>query len=108
MESTNSKNTNAFSRKVAEKEKRKLKALRDNRRSVWFGLGMFGMIGWSVAVPTLLGAVLGIWLDKHYSQSFSWTLTFIVLGIVSGGLVAANWISKEEKEIHHPESKEDE
>ncbi len=108
MEPSESKNAKGFSRQVAEKEKRKLKALRDNRRSVWFGLGMFGMIGWSVAVPTLLGAMLGLWLDRNYPQSFSWTLTFIVIGIVSGGLIAANWISKEEKEIHHPDSKEDE
>ena len=27
---------------------------------------MMGLIGWSVAVPTLLGAALGIWLDKHH------------------------------------------
>jgi len=108
MKATESKKSaTVFSRQVAEKEKRKLKALRDNKRSVWFGLGMFGMIGWSVAVPTLLGAALGIWLDKYYTQSFSWTLTFIVLGLVSGGLVAANWISKEEKEIHHTDTKED-
>ncbi len=108
MERTESNNAKRFSRQVAEKEKRKLKALRDNRRSVWFGLGMFGMIGWSVAVPTLLGAMLGIWLDKNHPQSFSWTLTFIVMGIVGGGVVAANWISKEEKEIHQPDPKEDE
>lgn len=108
MESTESKNAKWFSRQVAEKEKRKLKALRNNKRSVWFGLGMFGMIGWSVAVPTLLGAVLGIWLDKNYPQSFSWTLSSIVLGIVIGGLIAANWVSKEDKEIHHPNKKDDE
>jgi ATP synthase protein I len=108
MEPTESKNPKSFSLKVAEKEKRKLKLLRDNKQSVWFGLGMFGMIGWSVAVPTLLGAVLGIWLDKNYPQSFSWTLTFIVLGIVSGGFIAANWISKEDKEIHHTDTKDNE
>jgi len=24
---------------------------------------MMGLIGWSVAIPTLLGAALGLWLD---------------------------------------------
>jgi ATP synthase protein I len=95
------KDTNGFSRKIAEKEKRKQKALRDNNRSVWFGLGMFGMVGWSVVAPTLLGALLGIWLDKTYQQSFSWTLTFLMLGLVLGGFVAAHWVTKEDKEIHH-------
>ena len=36
---------------------------------VWFGLGMMGLIGWSVVVPTLLGAALGIWLDKRHPGS---------------------------------------
>jgi predicted F0F1-ATPase subunit len=35
-------------------------------QGVWFGLGMMGLIGWSVVVPTLLGAALGIWLDAHH------------------------------------------
>ena len=39
---------------------------RQRRAGVWFGLGMMGLIGWSVAVPTLLGAALGLWLDQHY------------------------------------------
>jgi ATP synthase protein I len=101
MEPSESEKAKLFSRQVAVKEKRKLKALSNNKRSVWFGLSMFGMIGWSVAVPTVLGTLLGIWLDKNYAQSFSWTLSFIVLGIVSGAMVAANWVSKEDKEIHH-------
>ena len=28
----------------------------------WFGLGMMRLVGWSVAVPTLLGAAIGLWL----------------------------------------------
>jgi len=108
MESTESEKSKLFIQQVAEKEKRKLKALRNNKRSVWYGISMFGMIGWSVAVPTLLGTLLGLWLDKNYPQSFSWTLSFIVLGIVSGGMVAANWISKEDKEIHNSDTKDNE
>ena len=89
------KNGNIFSREVVEKEMRKLKALNENKRSPWFGLGMFGMVGWSVAVPTLLGTALGIWLDKTYPQSFSWTLTCLILGLAAGCLIAWNWIIKE-------------
>ena len=54
-----------------------------SQRSVWFGLGMFGLIGWSVAIPTLLGAALGQWVDKHYPGRFSWTLTLLLLGLCS-------------------------
>lgn len=108
MQAADNKNVNWFSRQVAEKERRKKKALRDKKRSVWFGLGMFGMVGWSVVVPTLLGALLGIWLDKTHPQSFSWTLTFLLFGLVSGGFIAAHWVNSEDKEIHHTNSKDDE
>ena len=42
-----------------------LKARRRGVPSVWSGFGMFGLIGWSVAAPTLLGVLLGTWLDKR-------------------------------------------
>jgi len=90
---------NSFSKVVGDKEKRKLKAQGENK-SVWSGLGLFGMVGWSIAVPTLLGAALGIWLDKHYKESFSWTLSLLVAGLMLGCVLAWNWVQKENKEIH--------
>jgi len=47
-----------FAGLVGAKAARKLKAQRKSRSGVWFGLGMMGLIGWSVVVPTLLGAAL--------------------------------------------------
>lgn len=97
--STTNKDEKFFSEEVAKKELRKLKALRE-KNGVWFGLGMMGMIGWSVAVPALLGAALGIWLDKSYPQSFSWTLTFLTTGIIAGSIIAWSWVLKEDREVH--------
>ncbi|MEH6406092.1 MAG: AtpZ/AtpI family protein [Leeuwenhoekiella sp.] len=107
MESTSNKNQNSFSEEIAKKEKRKLKALR-KKNGVWFGLGMMGMVGWSVAVPALLGAALGLWLDKSHPQSFSWTLTFLMTGIITGGIIAWYWVQKEDKEIHNDKDDNDE
>jgi predicted F0F1-ATPase subunit len=56
----------ALSEEVGAKAARKLRARRHSAQGVWFGLGMMGLIGWSVAIPTLLGAALGLWLDRHY------------------------------------------
>ncbi len=56
----------SLSQEVGAKAARKLKARRNAGQGVWFGLGMMGLIGWSVVIPTLLGAALGIWLDQHY------------------------------------------
>ena len=92
-----SKNEPTFARRIGAKATRKLKARRNSTQGVWFGLGMMGLIGWSVAIPTLLGAALGIWLDKHYPGGRSWTLALLVAGLTIGCLNAWFWVSKEEK-----------
>jgi ATP synthase protein I len=94
------KDNTEFSNAIAEKEKRKQKALHENSGSIWSGLGMFGMVGWSVAVPTLAGAALGIWLDKKNQQSFSWTLSCLVMGLVAGSAIAWSWVNKENQTMH--------
>ncbi|MFI9653697.1 AtpZ/AtpI family protein [Guyparkeria sp. GHLCS8-2] len=90
---------NAFSRTVGVKAVRKLTAQRDTTHGVWFGLGMMGLVGWSVAVPTLLGTMLGLWLDEHHPAPFSWTLALLVAGLVLGCLNAWRWVAKEDKAI---------
>jgi ATP synthase protein I len=100
MKPTDKNDMKSFSEEIAQKEKRKLKALHENKQSVWSGLGMFGMVGWSVAVPASLGAVLGVWLDGKYPQSFSWTLVCLISGLLAGCLIAWNWVAKEDKKMH--------
>src|ERR1700691_5957948 len=87
----------AFIRAVGAKAARKLKARRNPTPGVWFGLGMMGLIGWSVAVPTLLGAALGLWLDKHHPGGHSWTLALLVAGLAIGCLNAWHWVAQEDK-----------
>jgi len=89
-----------FSQQVGEKAARKLNAQRHVTQTVWSGLGMMGLVGWSVAVPTLLGAALGIWLDKHYPGSHSWTLMLLAIGLGLGCFNAWHWVSREDREIH--------
>jgi ATP synthase protein I len=68
------------------KAARKLKARRNPTPGVWFGLGMMGLIGWSVVVPTLLGAALGLWLDESHPGTHSWTLALLVAGLTSSAV----------------------
>lgn len=56
------------------------------------GLGVFGVIGWSVAIPTVGGAFLGMWLNRVAPQSFSWPIALILGGVVVGAMVAWSWI----------------
>jgi ATP synthase protein I len=99
MDSGEPHSEKSFSGRIGEKEDLKLKA-RNNKRSVWSGFAVFGMIGWSVAVPTLLGTAAGMWLDSKHPQHFSWTLTCLLAGLFAGCLMAWSWISKENKDIH--------
>jgi ATP synthase protein I len=82
---------------VGARATRKIKARRDGAQGVWFGLGMMGLVGWSVAVPTLLGAALGIWLDQHHPGKHPWTLALLVAGLAIGCLNAWHWVAREAK-----------
>ncbi len=97
-----------FSDQVGEKAARKLKAQRHVTQTVWSGLGMMGLVGWSVAVPTLLGAALGLWLDKRYPGGHSWTLTLLAIGLGLGCFNAWHWVAKEGREIREQEENDDE
>jgi ATP synthase protein I len=92
-----------FSRQVGEKAARKLKAQRQVTQTVWSGLGMMGLVGWSVTVPTLLGTALGLWLDRHYPGNHSWTLMLLAIGLGLGCLNAWHWVAREVREIHDQE-----
>ncbi len=102
------KDRTTFSQEVGAKAARKLKARRNSTQGVWFGLGMMGLIGWSVAIPTLLGAALGIWLDNRHSGSHSWTLMLLLIGLVIGCLNAWHWVAKEDKEMREEQENNDE
>ena len=94
---TTSRRNAEFAGRVGTKAARKLKARRDGTQGVWSGLGMMGLVGWSVTVPTLLGAALGIWLDQHHPGKHAWTLALLVAGLWIGCLNAWHWVAREEK-----------
>jgi ATP synthase protein I len=88
-----------LSKAVGAKEVRKIKARREKDRGIWFGLGMFGLVGWSVAVPTLIGIALGIWIDLKWPSRYSWTLMLLIIGVILGCSNAWFWINCERKKI---------
>lgn len=95
-----------FIKSIDSQISRKVKA-QGKENNIWFGFGMFGLIGWSVAVPVLLGAWLGVWLDERYASSHSWTLILLVAGLCIGCWNAARWVLKEHKEMQEEEKKDD-
>ena len=70
--------------------------------------GFLRRLGWSVAVPTLLGAMLGLWLDRRHPGVHSWTLSLLIVGLAIGCLNAWHWVTQEQEQMHEgPEDQHD-
>ncbi len=80
---------------VERKAGRKLRARQEEERTAWFWLGMFGLVGWSIAVPTVIGVALGIWIERRWPGPISWILTLLIIGVGIGCLNAWYWIKQE-------------
>lgn len=80
---------------VGRKAERKAKARAERHLGLWFGIGMFGLVGWAVAVPTVAGILVGLWLDAALPLGFSWTLTCLGAGVFLGCLNAWRWVNRE-------------
>lgn len=82
--------------KLVEDTERDLQRLarRERERPGMVGLLVYGgTVGLLFAVPTVLGAYLGRWLDSLVQgYSVRWTVSCIVLGIALGGYNAYRFI----------------
>jgi ATP synthase protein I len=88
-----------FAGKVGIKETRRIKGKRQKDEGLWFGLSVFGIVGWSVVIPTLVGTAAGLWIDSHWPSRFSWTLMLLVLGVALGCINAYYWVKKAREKI---------
>ncbi|MBR1944905.1 MAG: AtpZ/AtpI family protein [Alphaproteobacteria bacterium] len=60
------------------------------------GLAFLGALGWNIPIPTILGVMLGRWMDAHHKvASISWTLNFLLLGFAFGAIGAWQWLKRE-------------
>jgi len=99
--------SNGLAHQVGASARRKLHAAAHPAPGALYGLGMMGLVGWAVAVPTLAGAGLGWWLDTHHAGRHGWTLALLAAGLTLGCFNAWRWIAGEQstidKEAHHDE-----
>lgn len=87
-----------FETAVGSREKRILKARRGEDRGAIFWVGMFGLVGWSVAIPTFVGICAGRCIDDRWPSHVSWTLSLMFLGLVLGCLTAWHWVRRESRD----------
>jgi ATP synthase protein I len=98
--------------RVTAQERRKLRARRQSDQTLWFGLGLLGLVGWSIVVPTLLGLAIGVWLDGRFPSQVSWTLMLMFGGLMLGCFNAWTWVAREQATMaqsnEHPGQSEQE
>lgn len=80
---------------ITRKAARMQQARKRRKQSPWRGLGMFGLVGWAVAVPIIGGIALGSWIDARWPGETSWTLALLLAGAVLGALNAWFWVQRE-------------
>jgi ATP synthase protein I len=55
------------------------------------------MVGWTIAITTLIGVAIGIWMDRTWPSGYSWTLTMLFIGLIIGCMNAWYWVNKESR-----------
>ncbi|WP_373650883.1 AtpZ/AtpI family protein [Schlesneria sp. DSM 10557] len=94
-----SPNLDRFRKQIEAREQQKVSARQHKDHTLLVGFSAFGAVGWSIAVPTLLGVILGLWLDRRFPGHFSWSLAMLLAGVTLGCLSAWLWVSKEQQSI---------
>lgn len=80
---------------ISRKARRMEQARKRRSGNAWYGFGMFGMVGWAIAVPTVLGTALGLYIDARWPSEMSWTLALLLAGVALGCLNAWYWVQRE-------------
>lgn len=81
-----------FVREVRRQAKR---AQVEQDLTFWQGLGLVGSVGWMVVLPTLLGALLGRWLDVEAGTGVFWSLSLLFAGVALGCITAWRHVHRE-------------
>lgn len=84
-------------RTVLRKSLRRERARRRGSQNIWTWMGTFGLVGWTVVVPTLLGLAFGLYLDDRIDTSISFAITFLVVGAAAGTSMAWYWVRQESR-----------
>lgn len=57
-------------------------------------LAQIGVLGWMIVTPTLLGVLLGRWLDRQLASGLFCTGPLLLIGLAIGCWSAWKWMEK--------------
>ena len=85
---------NKKAKKILIKKAEKMAGRRE--RVIELNAAVLSVYGWQMAIPMILGVILGRLLDHFIPMTYlSWTLNFILIGAVIGFYNATRWIKRE-------------
>jgi len=67
----------------------------DPEPSLGARLGQIGVLGWTVVGPTLLGLILGRWLDHRMASGIFFSAPLLMLGAGLGLWFAWKWMHRQ-------------
>lgn len=82
-------------RAVKLREKRRERWEQEGERPLWKNLSMIGSLGWLIVIPTLVGVLVGRWLDRAFGTGITFSGALIFLGVVIGSWLAWQRMNKE-------------
>ena len=71
-------------RAVERSRRRRERYAREGERPLARNLAMIGSLGWLIVLPTLLGTLLGRWLDGLAGTGITLTAALMLVGLVLG------------------------
>lgn len=74
---------------------RKREAQEEPEPSLGVRLGQIGILGWTIVVPTLLGLVIGHWLDRHLNTGVFFSAPLLMAGAAVGLWSAWKWMHRQ-------------
>lgn len=57
-------------------------------------LAQIGVLGWTIVVPTLVGALVGRWLDRRFGTGVFFAAPMIMIGAALGLRSAWGWMHR--------------
>lgn len=74
---------------------RKRRGLEEPEPSLGSRLGQMGILGWTIVLPTLLGLVLGHWLDRRLGTGVFFSAPLLMIGAGFGLWSAWKWMHRQ-------------
>lgn len=75
-------------------EERRREGIEVPEPSLGVRLGQIGILGWTIVVPTLIGVVVGHWLDRLFGTKVFFSAPLIMIGAAFGMWSAWRWMHR--------------